>query len=186
MEAVESTRRMGSDTSLQASSSNGKSSSQKYNSSLSAPEGKTVGGMPRNDSHNSLRTLKPSRPPLMKKASISMEDLSDEKLKNVLKISENNDSDSNSSREPSIASRQNSELAEITSTDELLGSTCVVLSVKQVVEALSSAEISDDQFAQAEQLEVSIHSCMADINHMQGNIYPHIILFYMQMKTWGC
>ena len=177
---------MGSDTSLQATASNGKSSSQKYNSSLSVPVGGsvgTVGGMPRNDSHNSLRTLKPSRPPLMKKASISMEDLSDEKLKNVLKISENNDSDSNSSREPSIASRQNSELAEITSTDELLGSTCVVLSVKQVVEALSSAEISDDQFAQAEQLEVSIHSCMADINHMQGNIYPHIILFYMQMKT---
>nr|XP_022301729.1 protein tyrosine phosphatase domain-containing protein 1-like isoform X2 [Crassostrea virginica] len=157
VEAVESTRRMGSDTSLQATASNRKSSSQKYNSSLSVPEGKTVGGMPRNDSHNSLRTLKPSRPPLMKKASISMEDLSDEKLKNVLKISENNDSDSNSSREPSIASRQNSELAEITSTDELLGSTCVVLSVKQVVEALSSAEISDDQFAQAEQLERNLN-----------------------------
>lgn len=108
-----------------------------------------------------------------------MEDLSDEKLKNVLKISENNDSDSNSSREPSITSRQNSELTEITSTDELLGSTCVVLSVKQVVEALSSAEISDDQFTQAEQLEVSIHSCVADINHVHGNIFTHIILFYM-------
>lgn len=85
-----------------------------------------------------------------------MEDLSDEKLKAVLKISENNDSDSNSSREPSIASRQNSEVAEITSTDELLGSTCVVLSVKQVVEALSATEISDEQFAQAEHLEVTI------------------------------
>lgn len=114
------------------------------------------GKIPRNDSNNSLQTHKISRPPLMKNGSVSMEDLSDEKLKAVLKISENNDSDSNSSREPSIASRQNSEVAEITSTDELLGSTCVVLSVKQVVEALSATEISDEQFAQAEHLEVTI------------------------------
>lgn len=126
--------------------------------SSGAPEGQPKGlcNIPRNDSNNSLQTHKTSRPPLMKNGSVSMEDLSDEKLKAVLKISENNDSDSNSSREPSIASRQNSEMAEITSTDELLGSTCVVLSVKQVVEALSSTEISDPQFTQAELLEVTM------------------------------
>lgn len=154
---TESTQRSGSDISLKTSTQNGKSS-QRLNFSISAPEGQTnsVGKIPRNDSNNSLQTHKTSRPPLMKNGSVSMEDLSDEKLKAVLKISENNDSDSNSSREPSIASRQNSEVAEITSTDELLGSTCVVLSVKQVVEALSATEISDEQFAQAEHLEVTI------------------------------
>lgn len=154
---TDSTQRSGSDISLKTSTQNGKSS-QRLNFSISAPEGQTTGGgkIPRNDSNNSLQTHKISRPPLMKNGSVSMEDLSDEKLKAVLKISENNDSDSNSSREPSIASRQNSEVAEITSTDELLGSTCVVLSVKQVVEALSATEISDEQFAQAEHLEVTI------------------------------
>lgn len=154
---TESTQRSGSDISLKTSTQNGKSS-QRLNFSISAPEGQTTGSgkIPRNDSNNSLQTHKISRPPLMKNGSVSMEDLSDEKLKAVLKISENNDSDSNSSREPSIASRQNSEVAEITSTDELLGSTCVVLSVKQVVEALSATEISDEQFAQAEHLEVTI------------------------------
>lgn len=155
---TESTQRSGSDISLKTSAQNGKSS-QRLNFSISAPEGQTkgCGKIPRNDSNNSLQTHKTSRPPLMKNGSVSMEDLSDAKLKAVLKISENNDSDSNSSREPSIASRQNSEMmAEITSTDELLGSTCVVLSVKQVVEALSSTEISDEQFAQAEHLEVTL------------------------------
>lgn len=156
---TESTQRSGSDISLKTSAQNGKSS-QRLNFSISAPEGKTkgCGKIPRNDSNNSLQTHKTSRPPLMKNGSVSMEDLSDAKLKAVLKISENNDSDSNSSREPSIASRQNSEMmAEITSTDELLGSTCVVLSVKQVVEALSSTEISDEQFAQAEHLETKLN-----------------------------
>lgn len=156
---TESTQRSGSDISLKTSAQNGKSS-QRLNFSISAPEGQTkgCGKIPRNDSHNSLQTHKTSRPPLMKNGSVSMEDLSDAKLKAVLKISENNDSDSNSSREPSIASRQNSEMmAEITSTDELLGSTCVVLSVKQVVEALSSTEISDEQFAQAEHLETKLN-----------------------------
>lgn len=154
---TESTLRSGSDISLKTSAQNGKSS-QRLNFSISAPEGQPKGlcNIPRNDSNNSLQTHKTSRPPLMKNGSVSMEDLSDEKLKAVLKISENNDSDSNSSREPSIASRQNSEMAEITSTDELLGSTCVVLSVKQVVEALSSTEISDPQFTQAELLEVTM------------------------------
>lgn len=59
-----------------------------------------------------------------------MEDFSDEKLKVVLKISENNDSDSNFFRELFIVSRQNSEMVEIIFIDELLGFICVVLLVK--------------------------------------------------------
>lgn len=66
----------------------------------------------------------------MKNGSVSMEDFSDEKLKVVLKISENNDSDSNFFRELFIVSRQNSEVVEIIFIDELLGFICVVLLVK--------------------------------------------------------
>lgn len=59
-----------------------------------------------------------------------MEDFSDEKLKVVLKISENNDLDSNFFCELFIVLRQNSEVVEIIFIDELLGFICVVLLVK--------------------------------------------------------
>lgn len=84
----------------------------------------------RNDSNNSLQIYKILRLLLMKNGSVSMEDFSDEKLKVVLKISENNDSDSNFFRELFIVSRQNSEVVEIIFIDELLGFICVVLLVK--------------------------------------------------------
>lgn len=84
----------------------------------------------RNDSNNSLQIYKILRLLLMKNGSVSMEDFSDEKLKAVLKISENNDSDSNFFRELFIVSRQNSEVVEIIFIDELLGFICVVLLVK--------------------------------------------------------
>lgn len=84
----------------------------------------------RNDSNNSLQIYKILRLLLMKNGSVSMEDFSDEKLKAVLKISENNDSDSNFFRELFIVLRQNSEVVEIIFIDELLGFICVVLLVK--------------------------------------------------------
>ncbi|XP_056001516.1 protein tyrosine phosphatase domain-containing protein 1-like isoform X2 [Ostrea edulis] len=150
-----SNRRSESDVSLKTSAQNGKEHSQRLNFSVSVPEVKTKDSIPRNDSQKSLQTQKSSRPPLMKNSSVSLEDLSDEKLKSVLKISENDDSDS--SREPSISSRQNSEIADTTSTDELLGATNVVLSVKQVVDALSTSDISEEQFSQAEKLEMMLN-----------------------------
>jgi hypothetical protein len=149
---TESNRQGGSEVSPQTSVQNGKEHSQKLNFSVSIQEVKTKGSIPRNDSQNSLQAHKSTRPPLKKNASVSLEDLSDDKLKSVLKISENADSDS--SREPSISSRQNSEIADTTSTDELLGSTSVVLSVKQVVDALSTSDITEEQFSEAEKLEV--------------------------------
>lgn len=84
----------------------------------------------RNDLNNLLQIYKILRLLLMKNGSVSMEDFSDEKLKVVLKISENNDLDSNFFCELFIVLRQNSEMVEIIFIDELLGFICVVLLVK--------------------------------------------------------
>lgn len=84
----------------------------------------------RNDLNNLLQIYKILRLLLMKNGSVSMEDFSDEKLKVVLKISENNDLDSNFFCELFIVLRQNSEVVEIIFIDELLGFICVVLLVK--------------------------------------------------------
>ncbi|XP_061179214.1 protein tyrosine phosphatase domain-containing protein 1-like [Saccostrea echinata] len=144
---TEQSKRSGSDVSIKASVQNGKDSSQ-----IAKRE-----DMPRVDSKKSLQSLTSSKPPLLKHGSISMEDLSDENLKTVLKVGKNNDSDSNSSREPSFTSRQNSEIAETSSTDELLSCTNVVLSVKEVVDALGTSEISEEQFNLAENLETKLN-----------------------------
>ncbi|XP_062621924.1 protein tyrosine phosphatase domain-containing protein 1-like isoform X2 [Saccostrea cucullata] len=144
---TESTNQSGSDVSIKTAAKNGKDSSKTNKKE----------GIPRVDSQKSLEPETSSRPPLLKHGSISMEDLSDENLKTVLKIGKNNDSDSNSSREPSFSSRQNSEIAETSSTDELLSYSNVVLSVKEVVDALATSDISDEQFNMAENLETKLN-----------------------------